>query len=103
MAALDAAAAGRTTLVVAHRLATVRRAATIAVLDRGIVVERGTHAELVAAGGAYAALVAAQANMPAPKAQASAPARLGLVSSPSASHSDDETNDEDEDDVSFRL
>ena len=59
--------------------------------------------ELVAAGGAYAALVAAQANVPAPRAQASAPARLGLASSPSASHSDDETNDEDEDDVRFSL
>jgi len=57
--ALDAAAAGRTTLVVAHRLATVRRADAIVVLDAGRVVERGTHIQLVRADGAYAKLMAA--------------------------------------------
>ena len=61
-AALDAAAAGRTTLVVAHRLATVRRADAIVVLDEGRVVERGTHAQLMKKKGAYAALVAAQTD-----------------------------------------
>ncbi len=51
--ALENLMRGRTTLVIAHRLATVRNADTIAVLDGGRVVERGSHAELVAGGGLY--------------------------------------------------
>ena len=61
-ASLDAAAAGRTTVTVAHRLAAVVNADIIAVLDAGRVVEQGTHGELVAAGGAYARLAALQAT-----------------------------------------
>ena len=49
--ALDRLAEGRTTIAIAHRLSTVRDADQIVVLDRGRVVERGTHDELLAAGG----------------------------------------------------
>lgn len=58
--ALEAAMAGRTTLVIAHRLATVQRANEILVLDHGRLVERGTHAQLVTRGGLYARLAALQ-------------------------------------------
>ena len=55
--ALERLEEGRTTVVIAHRLSTVREADQIAVLDAGAVVERGTHDELLAAGGRYAELV----------------------------------------------
>ena len=58
--ALEAAMVGRTTLVIAHRLATVKRANRIIVMEHGRIVEAGTHAELVAAGGLYASLAALQ-------------------------------------------
>ncbi|HET8527439.1 MAG TPA: ABC transporter ATP-binding protein [Gaiellaceae bacterium] len=54
--ALDGLAEGRTTIAIAHRLSTVRDADQIVVLDRGEVVERGTHDELMLAGGRYAGL-----------------------------------------------
>ena len=54
--ALDRVSRGRTTLVIAHRLSTVVNADEILVLDRGVIGERGTHAELLALGGVYAAL-----------------------------------------------
>ena len=59
-AALETATQGRTTLVIAHRLATVRRADRILVLDRGRLVETGTHDSLSASGGLYARLAAMQ-------------------------------------------
>ena len=59
-AALETAMRGRTTLVIAHRLATVQQADVIWVLDHGKLVEQGTHTELVNKGGLYASLAALQ-------------------------------------------
>ncbi len=61
--AIDAASAGRTTITIAHRLSTIAGADEIIVLDHGEIAERGTHAELLALGGHYAALVNRDADL----------------------------------------
>ena len=60
--ALDRLMVGRTTIVVAHRLSTIRNADSIAVVKQGSVVELGTHDDLVAQGGVYATLVQMQGS-----------------------------------------
>ena len=74
--ALDRLMEGRTTFMIAHRLSTVRRADLILVVDRGRIVERGTEADLIAAGGLYAQLYEMQMSgeTPAPAEGVEAPA-----------------------------
>ena len=81
--ALDAALEGRTAIVIAHRLSTVVNADRILVLDDGVIVEQGSHADLLAAGGLYADLYRTQldrdelqqtAGLFSPRVPADAPA-----------------------------
>jgi subfamily B ATP-binding cassette protein MsbA len=67
--ALEKLLVGRTTLIIAHRLSTVRRADRLVVVDRGRVVEEGTHAELIEQGGVYARLYRRQFSEEAPAIQ----------------------------------
>jgi len=60
--ALDAASEGRTCIVIAHRLSTVKKADVIAVVEQGQVVEQGTHEELIEMKKSYYSLVNAQLN-----------------------------------------
>ena len=62
--ALDRLMAGRTTFVIAHRLATVRRADLILVMDAGRIVQRGRHADLLAQGGLYRQIHDLQLSLP---------------------------------------
>jgi len=80
--ALSVALAGRTSLVIAHRLSTVRDADLILVLDKGRIVERGRHDELVAAGGLYAELYRTQfaaTDSPAPTSPATGDGGLAVT------------------------
>ncbi|MBU6961096.1 lipid A export permease/ATP-binding protein MsbA [Pseudomonas sp. CVAP len=65
-AALDKVMKGRTTLVIAHRLSTIEKADLILVMDHGEIVERGTHAQLLAQGGYYSRLHAMGLDEPSP-------------------------------------
>ena len=69
--ALERLMRGRTTFIVAHRLSTIRRATTILVLHDGRIVERGSHAVLLAGDGPYRRLHDLQFQLPASKRAAS--------------------------------
>jgi ATP-binding cassette subfamily B protein len=76
-AELQSVARGRTTLVIAHRLSTVVDAHEILVMEAGRIAERGTHAELLAAGGRYARMWALQQNEPEPAADSATHQAVG--------------------------
>ncbi len=82
--ALDRVAANRTTLVIAHRLSTIVHADTILVMDRGRLVEQGSHAELIAKGGLYASLWSRQRQAEKAREELAAALEGGAAASPVA-------------------
>ena len=86
--ALKTALAGRTSLVIAHRLSTIREASQILVVDAGRIRERGTHEELLAAGGLYADLYRTQFAQRRTNGDSPAPARHGDMPAPPMRHGD---------------
>ena len=77
MEGMDRLMAGRTVIVIAHRLSTLRRADTIYVLDRGQIVESGNHGQLLAAGGLYSRLDGLQGAYGHPDLPSPSPLRTG--------------------------
>jgi ATP-binding cassette subfamily B protein len=77
--ALDRVARDRTTLVIAHRLSTIIHADMIMVLDKGVIAERGRHAELLQAGGLYAQLWARQQEADAARQKLARAAEEGVI------------------------
>ncbi|MDQ1574928.1 MAG: ATP-binding cassette, subfamily bacterial [Microbacteriaceae bacterium] len=89
--ALDAASRGRTTIAIAHRLSTIVSADVIFVVDRGAIVERGTHRELLEAGGVYSRLYTEQvsgAEIASAASVASPAAAAASLADPAASVAD---------------
>ncbi|WP_085836186.1 ABC transporter ATP-binding protein [Aquimixticola soesokkakensis] len=85
--ALERLSKGRTTLVIAHRLSTIRAAHSIVVMDRGRVVDQGTHEELLARGGIYADLYRLQYS----EGKTVSDARAKAIAAPDAAQDSDET------------
>lgn len=73
--ALDMASAGRTTIVIAHKLTTIRNADNIVVMEKGLILEQGSHEVLMAKGNAYARLVKLQ-NLNVPDNEPQVEARI---------------------------
>ena len=82
--ALDRVAANRTTLVIAHRLSTIVHADTILVMDKGRLVEQGSHADLIAKGGLYASLWSRQRQAEKAREELAAALEGGAAASPVA-------------------